>query len=88
MFNNGKNIFMQVFTGSCEGFIKKTRRCKPQLYNTLFSRQNKNLLLLFPIWFSQCSSAYTASARKLPVPEGASNSKQNPAGFKAIDRKL
>lgn len=88
MFNNGKNIFMQTFTGLCEGFIKKTRRCKLQLYSTLFSEQDKNLLLLFHFLFSQCSSAYIASARKLPIPEGASNSKQNPAGCRAIDIKL
>lgn len=88
VFNNGKNIFMQTFTGLCEGFMKKTRRCKPQLYSTFFSGQDKDLILLFHFLFSQCSSAYIASARKLPVPEGASNSKQNPAGCRAIDRKL
>lgn len=77
-----------AFTGLCEGFIKKTIRRKPQLHSTLFFGQDKNLLLLFHFWFSQSSSAYIASDRKLPVPEGASNSKQNPAGCRAIDRNL
>lgn len=88
MFNNGKNIFIQAFTGLCDGFIKKTRRHKPQLFSTLFSGQDKNLLLLFYFWFSQCSSAYIATVTKLTLPEGASNAKQNPAGCRPIDRKL
>lgn len=41
VFNNGKNIFMQAFTGLCKGSIKKTIRRKPQLYSTSFSGQEK-----------------------------------------------
>lgn len=87
VFNTGENIFIQTFTGLCKGFIKKTRRHKPQTFSMLNSGQDKNLLL-FHFWFSQHSSFYIVTGRKLTVCEGASNSKQNPAGHRPIGKKL
>lgn len=35
VFNTGENIFIQTFSGLCEGFIKKTSRHKHQTFSTL-----------------------------------------------------
>lgn len=70
VFSTGETIFIQIVTGSCEIFIKKRRRHKPQMFCTLNSGQDKNLLLLFHFWFSQCSMAYIAAGRKLPFLKG------------------
>lgn len=68
--------------------LRKREDANPKHLAHINSGQDESLLLSFHFCFSQRSSAYIAAGRKLPVPEGVSNSKQSPAGHRPVDKKL